>query len=380
MPLTRFAPPFLLCLALFAAPALHAQERQLEDLEETEDAAQGIAEAGEKPRERIIIPVPIGDPQLGAGLALATALFYQPGKSTRPWTTGVGGFRTSNGSWGGGGVQSMSLARDRLRVQLIAAYTAMNLRYFGAEGDSSDEDEWADVKEKTTIVSAKARLRIDEHIFAGARLRYRSKHSSLRDTSEALEQLVEDAGGASVFDTRQKLVQLGPILTYDDTTEPFAPRSGTIANAEVHFALPALGSDLGYTQSKASWKHYRDMGADDVLAMRAKACLVSKSAPFFDICEVGLRGYPGGRFRDRASWSAEAEWRHRLTRRIGAVGFIGLGSTGGGLGDALGARMLPAIGGGLRYLLAESYGVNLRVDAGFGRDGHAVYVSLGESF
>ena len=90
--------------------------------------------------------------------------------------------------------------------------------------------------------------------------------------------------------------------------------------------------------------------------------------------------YPGDRFRDLSSWAAEAEWRQPVSRRFGVVGFVGIGATGGSFGDALGGRLLPAVGGGVRYLAAESYGINLRIDAAIGRDSSALYVSIGEAF
>lgn len=72
--------------------------------------------------------------------------------------------------------------------------------------------------------------------------------------------------------------------------------------------------------------------------------------------------------------------RQPVSRRFGVVGFAGLGATGPGFGNALGGKVLPAVGAGGRYLAAEDYGINLRVDGAVGRDSSAVYVSIGEAF
>jgi len=354
------------------ATAARAQQKEIET---AADAGLDPDVDTSRTGNRIIVPVPMGDPELGAGLALAAVWFYQPSGSVRPWTTGIGAFRTSNESWGLGAAQMMSLDRDKFRLELYGGHGKINQRYYGSAGRSSGEDSWVEVGEKTSLISAKARVRLAESFFLGLRARFLNKESRVRETSGLPPGFDE-----SVFQSDLTLVEAGPVVTYDDTEDAFAPREGSILNGQWLFAIPALGSTIEYDKATVSARHYVPIGESNSIALQVQGCAASDTAPFFDICPVGLRGYSNGRFRDRASWSAEVEWRQKLSRKFGAVLFAGAGSTGSDFSDAASSKLLPAVGVGIRYLVAESYGVNLRTDGAIGRDSKAVYVSIGESF
>lgn len=378
-------PPRCIARALFtiillgaASPAFSQDKEEAgvaDEIGTVSNAGLDPARQDESETSHIIVPIPLGTPQLGFGLAVASVWFYQPDGSVRPWSSGVGGVATSNGSWGLGGVQKMSLDRDRLRFDVVAAYGKVNTRYFSADGSTHDEDRWVEVADKSFQLSGTARIKIATDFFVGGRMRYLSKNTGVRDESDPPPDFDETG-----FETDLNLVQVGPIVTFDNTRDAFAPREGTILNAQWLFATPGLGSDLKYNKIKAYARHYLPGKGRASAGFQLKGCDSSKGAPFFDVCPVDLRGYSGGRFRDLSSWAIEAEWRQPIAGRFGVVGFVGAGGTGNGFGDALGGEILPAGGFGLRYLLAESYGINLRIDAAVGKDSRALYVSLGEAF
>ena len=108
--------------------------------------------------------------------------------------------------------------------------------------------------------------------------------------------------------------------------------------------------------------------------------------PFDHLAQLGgdvlLRGYYQGRFRDRHLLALEGEYRMPMVWRIGLVGFAGAGRVAGRL-DAFDLTGLKtSAGGGLRFLLSPSEGLNIRADWAYGfavRSG-AFYLSLGEAF
>ena len=366
-------------LALTTAPTGAAAQDQ-QDLG-VADEVDTVTAAGLDPdrqagpdTDSIVVPVPFVTPQLGAGLAVAGGWFYKPDPASRPWASGIGAVYTSNGSRGLAGLHKMSLDRDRIRVDLLGGYGEIHKRYYPQDG-SAGGDAWVETKEKTFLASATARLRIGPELFVGGRARFLSKNSQLRDESDPAP-LFDPAE----YEGRVDLVQIGPIFTYDTTSDAFAPREGTILNGQWIFAIPAGGEARAYDKKQAYARHYIPGRGRSSAALQLRGCSAGGDAPFFDLCMIGLRGYPGDRFRDLSSWAAEAEWRQPVSRRFGVVGFVGIGATGGSFGDALGGRLLPAVGGGVRYLAAESYGINLRIDAAIGRDSSALYVSIGEAF
>ncbi|MFC3198683.1 polymerase [Parapedobacter deserti] len=110
--------------------------------------------------------------------------------------------------------------------------------------------------------------------------------------------------------------------------------------------------------------------------------------PFYVNRELGgdmmMRGYYTGRYRDRSLFAAQSELRYRFHPRIGAVAFLGTGSTyRNRLSDA---RFVPSYGGGLRYFFDLEHNSSIRLDYGFGerRPGEnrqgGFYLSLSEAF
>jgi hypothetical protein len=60
--------------------------------------------------------------------------------------------------------------------------------------------------------------------------------------------------------------------------------------------------------------------------------------------------------------------------------FAGIGGTAPSLGELEDTVFLPAGGFGLRYMPVKSTNTNVRLDVAFGKDGSALYISVGEAF
>ena len=69
--------------------------------------------------EFLAAPIPFFSPSIGFGIGLGAAYIYSPpfaGTNAPPWITGVGGFYSDNGSWGGGAAHKMNWSEDRWRL------------------------------------------------------------------------------------------------------------------------------------------------------------------------------------------------------------------------------------------------------------------------
>jgi hypothetical protein len=338
----------------------------------------GVEAATETARavNRVLIPVPLVNPQLGAGLGLAAVWFYTPPGSTRPWTSGVGGLVSSNGSIAAGGLHQMSLSRDRFRVEVQGGYGRLNLNYFVTGPDSGETV--VPIEQKPALFEGRVTTRIARNLQMGVRFRFLNMSTTVRDP----------AGVPADVDLSElenyQLGAIGPLLTYERTDRAMNPREGTRISGQWLFALPGLGSDSAYNKAIVTANRFFAVSERTVAAFRASGCSASSKAPFFDLCLFGssanLRGYESGRFRDNASWAVQTELRRDLNDRFGVVGFAGVGGVAPGLGDIGSEPLLPAAGFGVRYKVARDYGINLRLDVAVGRDSRAVYVGLGEAF
>jgi hypothetical protein len=337
------------------------------------------AELASRATNRVIVPVPLAGPQLGAGLAFGAVWFYSPSASSRPWTTGVAALATSNGSIGFGGQHSMALGRDRFRIDVTGGYGRFNLDFFGVGGEAGQANDAVPITQTPILFQGQATVRVVPNLFVGGRLRFLDMSTVLRDDA-----VVPPGLDADDIEEKRRIVAIGPVFNLDLTDGSLNPRSGTTFNGQWLFAVPGLGSDNAYSKANFTLNHYVDVNEKTVVGFRSSLCAASADAPFFDLCLFGsasnLRGYANGQYRDRASWAAQTEWRRHVGGRWGVVAFAGIGGVAPGLGSVGQSTMLPAAGGGIRFEVSSEYRVNVRLDAAVGRDSSAIHLSLGEAF
>ena len=69
-----------------------------------------------------------------------------------------------------------------------------------------------------------------------------------------------------------------------------------------------------------------------------------------------------------------------LWRRVGVVGFAGVGDVAPEPADLRFRHLRPTLGGGLRWLLAKDGHVNARLDVAVGQSSVRAYFGLDEAF
>jgi outer membrane protein assembly factor BamA len=178
------------------------------------------------------------------------------------------------------------------------------------------------------------------------------------------------------------LAAVTPLVEYDSRDDDFYPRHGILASASMATFSDKLGSDFNFEVYEFAYNQYFSLGERSVLAVRGYARVAQGDIPFFALSSLGqgsdLRGYTAGRYRDEALFSTQAEYRYELSPRWTVVAFGGVGGVGPSL-DAI-PQLLPAAGAGVRFSLGKENKLNLRLDAAWGKDDHAIYLSVGEAF
>lgn len=346
-----------------------------EEIEEVLDRA----EQSQGSTNRLIVPVPISNPQLGSGLVLAAAWIYQPKEGSNPWTSGIGGLSTSNGSLALAAFHNMSLAQDTIRINAALGVGDVNMKYFGTGEAAGDLGDYVELNQKAQFGQVKATTEIVRNVSIGAKIRYLDLKLQVHDIPAAPPDVDLDQLRASVTQ-----VSFGPLFSYDSRDNTFFPRSGLLINGE--WIQTEISGDYRFDYSKArfSANAYFDLSSDTVFAARSSLCVASDHAPFFDQCNYGsssdLRGYVSGQYRDLASWALQGELRQHLFGNFGAAAFGGIGSIANDVGDFGSEKLLPAAGFGVRYAVADDYGINVRIDFAWGRNSNGIYLSVGEAF
>jgi hypothetical protein len=357
----------------------------------TADGA-GIADSASKSKrgEFVVAPLPIINPTVGNGLALGVGYLYHLDKEdtkSPPSITGIGGFRTSNGTRGGILAQKFVLQQNKYRLLLVGGRANIHYNFFGIGADAGDLGVSIpiEVTGKGFLLDASMRV-FGKHWFAG--LRYYIMRSTVNVDRSAVT-----SEGPGLFPGRPQIPQidvalrtagLGPTLEYDSRSDSFYPRSGEQFRLQTSFHGRAVAGHRKYETYQAFYNKYYSLAPRQVLAARVSGCYTTGSVPFYDLCILGLskdiRGYDVGRYIDRVMIASQAEYRLELKKRIGAVAFFGAGEVARRWSNLRTDALKPGGGVGLRFRLTKESHINLRVDYAWGIGSKGLYMGVSEAF
>jgi hypothetical protein len=216
---------------------------------------------------------------------------------------------------------------------------------------------------------------LEERLRVGPRLDWRVEE--IRDIAPGGQLATGTIEGTSGF----KGFGVGASATYDTRDHPFWPLHGT--HAEAHYSwFPPIGSQPGFTHGIIEGRRFLSLGHGRVLGLAAFTEWTGGDPPFTVLPSLGstrfLRGYRGGRFRDRLAWSGQTELRVPVKGPLSAVAFFAVGDVAPSITD-LSFTIKPAGGVGLRWRLTKE-GANIRVDVALGNEGVQYYALVLEAF
>jgi outer membrane protein assembly factor BamA len=368
-------------LTFEAAVPVAAQEGAAQEGAAEEGAAQEAdaapAQASGRNFSFVIMPIPVSDPSIGNGLALASAAFYRAGGASRPWTTAVGALYTDTESYAAFAGQKAYLAGDRVRVTAGVGAGVFNVDFYGIGQAAGGRGRSIPIEQKGEGGLAEVLVRVAPNLYVGPRYRLIDLRTSIN-----LAELPFPDLQIPEIELRSRSSALGLSGEYDTRDSEFQPSKGLYGSAQWLHADEAFGSDFNYDRVEIKLAGYHRLEAKSVLAWRGSTCWAGSRAPFYDICNFGsqndLRGYVSGQYRDHAMYAMQAEYRRHLFWRFGAVAFAGVGGVAPSFDEM--SKLLPAAGLGLRIQASKKYGVNAAIDYAWGDDSQALYFSIGEAF
>jgi hypothetical protein len=331
------------------------------------------------PPDLVVAPIPGRSPQLGWNLAVAAGYFLTPkneDSKVPPSVVGAYGFIAENGSNAYGAGVKLNLLDDKLRITAGGGYADVRYRFYGIGRDQGNLGIGLDILQEGPAYFVKARWRLFGRFYAG--LGYLGGHIDTR-----LRIVPDDPG--QFFDPRLAL-DVGAVsipLEIDSRDHEYFPRSGWLWKADARFYRDAFGSDFDTETFKVSVNHYFPMRENDALATRFVIRATGEDAPFFILSTFGggtdLRGYPGGRYRDRMMYALQSEYRWQVNDKWILTGFAGFGEVASSLSD-FGEDLLPAAGIGTRFVISKKHRVSLSADVAVGDDGTEFYFGVAEAF
>jgi hypothetical protein len=349
-----------------------------------EELSAGQAGSTAEPKKKtpgfIAVPIPIFSDVIGTGLGVGAAVLYQTDAKSKTSGVGLGGFYTNTESWGVGGGISHIWKENKYKVVFGGAFYNLNLDFYGIGSRAADQNRSITLNQNGWGVFGSFSAAVAKNFYLGMSYRYLFIDTSLASHKSEVPRVV-DPGQLSLG-----AYNYGPGLSvaYDSRDSNTNPQSGVLIKLNGSFPT----QDYTFTRNGASYSKYKfeadfyaPLADNMVLAFQVGAEIASDAAPFYDICNVGIRGYQGGKYRDDTMLVTQLEWRWRFYKRFGLVVFGGAAEVNSEFRDFTWADVLPAGGVGFRYMASKKYGTNISIDYGWGKDGNQVlYIGAGEAF
>jgi hypothetical protein len=365
---------------LLTMPGADAPERTgTGDIVDSEAPATDPASTNKN--EFLVAPIPSYKPNFGFGLQVMAGYLFSldpDDKVSPPSSVMLMGYVAENGSWLGGFGSRFFLKEDQYRL-IGGVFTGrINYDYAGVGTDAGNSGRTVPLEQNMAMVVLEPLTRIAPHLYLGPRYLY----ANMRVTTD-LASLGDPTLPPEV--QRESLQSMiGAHLQYDTRDSVFNPSKGILADFHAEFHDAAWGDDFNYQVYKLYYNQYFSLGDGQVLAVRGAGQVCAGDVPFYSLATIGrgpdLRGYEYGKYQDKTMLAAQAEYRLRLTKRFGVVGFAGVGAVAPSLSDYSSDDLLPSVGAGLRYVLAEKNQISMRLDYAYGRDGGKLYFTVGEAF
>jgi len=271
------------------------------------------------------------------------------------------------------------LRKERYFLSADIIINKFPYKYWGIGNDVPES--W---EEDYTPRTLSADLTFQRNVFPAKRiyvgLCYRLEHVKMLKTEDGK---VLAAGGVPGY-KGGLTAGAGFIVNWDSRDNVFYPRSGNYFQVKAIFHGGLLGSDYTFNLLDIDLRKYLTLPHRSVLALQAVVKTYGGTAPFHRMSLLGgdsiMRGYYKGRYRDRTILALQAEVRFPVWWRFSGVVFGGFGQVADGLGRLRFDGFKPAVGLGLRFLIAPKEGTNLRIDQAFGRKSSGFYFNAGEAF
>ena len=330
------------------------------------------------PDDLVIAPVPGRSPQVGWSLALGGGYFLESKDEDSDVAPSIlGGFAwyAENGSYAYGLGGNLHLLDDDLRVKFGAGYMDVKYRYYGRGEGQNDLGVYLDILQEAPMYFGSASYRVWKKLYIG--LGY------VAGSVDTRPEIVTDE---STFLDPTLSLDIGAItipITVDTRDHEQFPRHGWLMEGRTMLYRKDVGSDFDAETYMMSLNRYIPVRDNDVLALRGYLRTTGGNAPFFILSTFGggsdLRGYPSGRYRDKAMYALQGEYRWALNDSWIFTGFAGFGEVAPDFGSFDG-DYLPAAGLGARFVVSQKHRVSLSFDVARGKDGTEYYFGVGEAF
>lgn len=254
--------------------------------------------------------------------------------------------------------------------------------FYGIGNDTWEIDE-SYVAQKLSRIKIDIEKRIASKLYIGLNSNYDNyKFNTLNDQGSFESSQIKGKEGG-------QFLNFGASILFDSRDVTTYSNTGLYSRFKYSYAPNLFGKD-NFIGSMA------EIDLRGFIPLHSKITLAAQglyrgtygsNTPFYVLRDLGgdmtMRGYYLGRYRDNNYLTGQAELRYRFHPRLGAVGFIGTGTT---FSKQQSPRFVPSYGLGGRYFFSLEHRTSIRLDFAYGekRPGEkrqsGFYLSLSEAF
>jgi hypothetical protein len=319
-----------------------------------------------------ILPVPIANPTIGAGLALATLIIWDQGSGGNPDNlTGIFGGYTDTDSVFGGVFQRSTWDDDRWRFDGVLFMGSFNLEFYGIGGEGPLQGNPIDYNLRSVFFRPRLLRRIgDSPWLAGGEYRFTGTKSRFDFPLPEIPPIERDSDTSG----------LGPLAHRDTRDQLFNPHEGSFSELGASFYGPAIGGDFEYQRLDAAHTQYFPVHRDTV-ATKLRIESTRGDVPYYDLPFLRLPGFSNTKYIGQAIWEAQAEYRWNVHEAWWVNGGLGAGQVGRTASTITDGPLVGTVSTGFRYQVSKGDGLGVGVDVAWSSEGDfAWYIRMGQSF
>ena len=223
--------------------------------------------------------------------------------------------------------------------------------------------------------------KVRKNLFLGLGIEYQSVFKIRYDSGGNFE---KDQVVGIYNKTDYSVFGLSALITYDSRNHAYTPSRGSLFRVKFsNFNKDILSSDYNFQSVDVDFRKFVQLKPQNILAFQAYGLFTFGDVPYRNLAILGgnmmMRGYYGGRYRDKMFIGTQAEYRFPVYWRFGAALFGSAGQVADNTSQFNFSRMHYAAGAGIRFAVLPREKLNLRFDVAYGNKVN-YYIVLAESF
>ena len=222
--------------------------------------------------------------------------------------------------------------------------------------------------------------KVKKNLFLGLGIEYQSVFKIQYDSGGNFEK--EKVLGI-YNSTNYQVFGLSALVTYDSRNHAYTPNHGGLFRIKFSSFNKSVASDYNCQSLDVDARKYVQLKPRNILAFQAYGLFTFGDVPYRNLANLGgnvmMRGYYGGRYRDKMFFGSQAEYRFPVYGRFGAAAFASAGQVADHGSQFDFSRMHYAAGAGIRFAVLPKENLNLRFDVAYGANVN-YYIVLAESF